>query len=352
MEFSVTESHIDNIDFIKHAEVLGYGYCAATDSQMIRSDCFSVLTLAAHQTRTIKLGSGVSVAGLRLAPVVANGIATINRLAPGRTFLTLGTGHTAMRLMGQPPMRLKEFAEYVRVVRALIRGETVDYTYRGATHPIQFMMRDHHYVDVDHYIPLYIAGDGPKTQQLAGEYGDGLMTTLPLGGTVKKALANARRGAERVGRKFENFQLAALINLAMLEPGESITSDRILVECGPAILSSIHAEVDRIKESGGEPPEFAKPIWNAYMKFHLARPAATRHQHLHGAHRTFLDREEARFLTAEVIQGSCLVGRPEQIVEQLRELETQGLTQFKLSPPPERKLRIVETFARRVMEKL
>ena len=37
----------------------------------------SVLALAAQQTRNMKIGTGVNVPGLRLAPVTANGIATI-----------------------------------------------------------------------------------------------------------------------------------------------------------------------------------------------------------------------------------------------------------------------------------
>ncbi len=40
-----------------------------------------------------------------------------------------------MRLMGQPPMKLDEFAEYLRIVRALLDGKRVDYTYRGCTAP-------------------------------------------------------------------------------------------------------------------------------------------------------------------------------------------------------------------------
>ena len=76
----------------------------------------------------MRLGTGVNIPGLRLAPVTANGIATINRLAPGRCFISLGTGHTAMRMLGQRPMPLKPFREYIRVVRALLNGEEVDYT--------------------------------------------------------------------------------------------------------------------------------------------------------------------------------------------------------------------------------
>lgn len=78
---------------------------------MIRSNPWAVLALAAYQTQRIRIGTGVAVPGLRLAPVTANVIATINRLAPGRTFLGIGTGNTAMRAMGQRPMGVKAFDE-------------------------------------------------------------------------------------------------------------------------------------------------------------------------------------------------------------------------------------------------
>jgi len=176
MDFGIVTAKVDEIGYITHAENLGYTHCWVTDSQMIRSNCWAVLALAAQQTRTMRLGTGVNVPGLRLAPVTANGIATINRLAPGRCFISLGTGHTAMRMLGQRPMPLKPFREYIRVVRALLNGEEVDYTLNGATHPIRFQMREHHFIDLEHAIKLYVAAFGPKAQVLAGELGDGLVS--------------------------------------------------------------------------------------------------------------------------------------------------------------------------------
>jgi len=148
MDFGIVTAKIDEIGYITHAENLGYSHCWVTDSQMIRSNCWAVLALAAQQTRRMRLGTGVNVPGLRLAPVAANGIATINRLAPGRCFIGLGTGHTAMRTLGQKPMRLGPFKEYVQTVRALLRGEEVDYTLNGETHPIRFQMREHRFIDI------------------------------------------------------------------------------------------------------------------------------------------------------------------------------------------------------------
>ena len=94
MDFGIMTAKIDEIGYITHAENLGYRNCWVTDSPIIRSNCWAVLALAAQATRTMRLGTGVAVPPLRLAPVTANGIATINRLAPGRCFLGLGTGHT------------------------------------------------------------------------------------------------------------------------------------------------------------------------------------------------------------------------------------------------------------------
>jgi 5,10-methylenetetrahydromethanopterin reductase len=119
MDFGIVTAKVDEIGYITHAENLGFTHCWVTDSQMIRSNCWAVLALAARDTRRMRLGTGVNVPGLRLAPVAANGIATINRLAPGRCFISFGTGHTAMRTLGQRPMRLAPFREYVQVVRAL-----------------------------------------------------------------------------------------------------------------------------------------------------------------------------------------------------------------------------------------
>ena len=116
-------SHIGDIDYVVRAEALGYRSAWLADSQMIWSDCYAILALAAVNTQKIHLGTGVSIAGTRIAPVTAHSIATINQLAPGRTFLGLGTGHTVMRVMGQDPMPVSQFREYLRVVRALLDGQ-------------------------------------------------------------------------------------------------------------------------------------------------------------------------------------------------------------------------------------
>jgi alkanesulfonate monooxygenase SsuD/methylene tetrahydromethanopterin reductase-like flavin-dependent oxidoreductase (luciferase family) len=353
MDFGILTAKIDETGYIVHAENLGYTHCWITDSPMIRSNCWAVLALAALQTRTIRLGTGVNVPGLRLAPVAANGIATINRLAPGRCFISFGTGNTGMRVLGQKPMKLGPFAEYMRVVRALLAGEEVSYTLNGETHPIRFQMREHRFIDIDHPIKLYVSGFGPKTQALAGELGDGLVFNLRHGARVPDILANARRGAERVGRTLgADFYLAAQQTLVLLQPGESLTSDRVLAECGPAVVTGLHSLVARYLETGQEPPECAKPVWSSYLDWLNGFPPEARHQRLHASHFSFLDPQEARFITPELVRASCLAGTAGELIEQLRELERQGLKQVSLYPPLNRQYRVIEDFSEQVMARM
>ena len=196
MEFGILVSSVDDIDLVVRAEELGYDYCWAPDSQLMYSNPFAVLALAAQQTRTIRLGTGLAVAGLRLAPVVANGIATINRLAPGRTFLGLGTGNTAMRTIGQRPMPVARFGEYVRVVRALLDGDELDYALNGSVHKIRFQSDELGHIG-EAPIPIHVGAIGPKAQALAGELGDAVVTSFPRGGTLAQVQANLTTGAAR-----------------------------------------------------------------------------------------------------------------------------------------------------------
>ena len=44
----------------------------------------------------------------------------------GRTFLGIGTGNTATRIMGHPPLRIAELDRYLTTLRPLLRGEEVE----------------------------------------------------------------------------------------------------------------------------------------------------------------------------------------------------------------------------------
>ena len=121
------------------AEDHGFSHAWFYDSQMIYSDVYVCLALAAEHTKRIKLGTGVAIPSNRIEPVTAHSIATINLLAPGRAMLGIGTGFTGRNTMGLPPVQLERMREYIEMCRKLLRGEEVMYREGKRERAIRFL---------------------------------------------------------------------------------------------------------------------------------------------------------------------------------------------------------------------
>ena len=346
-------ANIDEIGFFNHAETLGFDSVWVTDSQMLYSDCYAVLALAARQTTRLRLGPGTAICGTRIPPVHVAAMATLNRMAPGRVHLGIGTGNTAMRSMGQKPMRVAQYAEYLRVLSALLRGETVEYTYDGVTRPIRILMHEDEYMNLEPRIPLYVSGFGPRAMELAGQYGDGLVFAIPPRGVpVAEALGHARQGAARAGRTLDGFHTCALTNIALLEPGEPVDSVRVIRTIGPNVMASVYYFYDEVHERGIDPPPFLRPIWASYCALVEKTPPEHRHFRTHEFHYTDLHPGEAELIDADLIRATCLVGTAEELIEQIRDLEHQGLEELMFATGVGEKWRFAEEFSRRVMARV
>jgi alkanesulfonate monooxygenase SsuD/methylene tetrahydromethanopterin reductase-like flavin-dependent oxidoreductase (luciferase family) len=315
-----------------------------------------VLALVAANTSRMRIGTGVAVAGTRIAPVTAHSIATINQLAPGRVFLGIGTGHTAMRVMGMDAMKPKAFAEYLRVVRALLRGEEVEYTLNGVTRPIRFLHQDMGFFDVEHPVPIYIAANGPLSLAAAGAYGDG---RISAGGEPAAVFANnlnkVRAGAEVAGRRIgDDFHTAALTFSCVLKRGEKLTSDRVIDQVGSMVSASLHFwwELYRARGSDAFIRAEVRDVWDQYLAHVSRTPEQGRYLRVHLGHCTYLMPEERRFITPALIRASGgLVGEPDEIIAMLREQERAGLKEVTLLPPMACARECYADFARHVIER-
>ena len=351
MKFGIcVMANVDEIDFFVHAEKLGYDSVWVTDSQMIFSDCYAVLALAAQATQRIRLGPGTAICGTRIPPVHVAAMATLNRLAPGRVHLGIGTGNTAMRAMGQRPMRMADYDEYLGVLATLLRGDTVDYRYHGRVRPIRMLTDNKKYLGLEPKIPLYVSGFGPRAMELAGKHGDGVVFAIPPRGVaVPEALGHARAGAARSGRRLDGFLNCALTNVALLEPGEAVDSPRMVRMIGPNVMASVYYFYDEVCERGIDPPEFLRPLWKRYCALVETTPIEHRHFRTHEFHYTYLHPGEAELIDANLIRATCLVGTAEALVEQIRELEAQGLQELMFAIGVDEKWGMAEAFARAVI---
>lgn len=113
------------------AERLGFTHAWFYDSQLLYADVFVALALAAANTTSIRLGTGVLIPTNRIAPVAAGAFASLEKLAPGRIDFGVGTGFTGRNTMGLRPQPLGAMMAYVHVVQALMRGETTEWAVEG-----------------------------------------------------------------------------------------------------------------------------------------------------------------------------------------------------------------------------
>ncbi len=111
--------------------------------------------------------------------VVAQAAATSSVMLGGKFTLGVGSGEALNEhILGDPwptaDVRLEQLAEAVEVMRLLWSGERVNH--RGKYYTVDDARL---YTLPDQPPPVYVSGFGPKATEVAGEIGDGYITTTP-----------------------------------------------------------------------------------------------------------------------------------------------------------------------------
>ena len=103
--------------------------------------------------------------------VNAAAIATLVSIAgPGRVAVGIGSGFTGRLTMGRRPMKWSDVGQYVRVLRALLRGEEAEWE-GGA---IRMLHPEGYGASRPIDVPFVIGAAGPKGIAVAHELGDGV----------------------------------------------------------------------------------------------------------------------------------------------------------------------------------
>jgi 5,10-methylenetetrahydromethanopterin reductase len=187
MQFAIAiPTDADSWRVVRRAEELGFARAWFYDTQMLSADPFVAMASAAIKTTKIRLGTGVLIPSNRIAPVTANAFASLNKLAPGRIDFGVGTGFTGRRAMGLGAVKLADMEEYVRVVMALLRGETVEAEIEQKKRLIRLLNPELGLINTRDPIPLWIAASGPRARALTAKLGAGWIATA---GDVEGAVA-------------------------------------------------------------------------------------------------------------------------------------------------------------------
>ena len=338
------------------AEESGFSRAWFYDSQMIYSDVYACMALAAEHTRTIILGTGVAIPSNRIIPVTAHSITTINQLAPGRVILGVGTGFTGRNTMGLPPVPLKTVRAYIEQCRALLNGEEILFQDNVGTGTrerwIRFLHQDHGYINLKDRIPIYFASNGPKALELTGEIADGWITTISSPDSVRKNLDVVEKGAAKVGRSALDLPNMALTTGCVLRPGESATSQRVIDRVGPFAMVALHALWEQSTVAADMPPAMQQ-LYTGFRDDYVAKmqtPEDRRYLEVHEGHLIYLKPGEEVYLNEGLIRGMTLTGTGEEIIVRLKALEEAGLKQVAIQVVNNGK-EMIEEFSREVIAK-
>ena len=330
MKYSVAfASEVDSWRWAKRAEALGFHAAWFYDTQLLNPDVFVCMALAAHETETIRLGTGVLVPSNRIEPVAANAFASLNKLAPGRIDFGVGTGFTARRTMGLGAITLAETRTYVQRVQALLRGEMVEWDFEGERRKIQFLNPDLGLIDVSSDVPLWFSAFGPKSKALTAELGAGWLNFgIP---SAAESLADMRGIWEAAGRDATTLESNLFFCGAVLDGGPDDDA-KLMAQGGPLTAVMFHNVADEVGAMGGQnlPQGPISNLASEYLKVHEAyEPADARYLSNHRGHLMFVRPEETH-ITPELVRGTTLSGTHDELVARLRELKAAGYSQVTL----------------------
>ena len=281
------------------AEQLGYKGVWIADSHSVMRDAYTILTVLAIKTQRIKLATGVTHTVTRHPAVLANSWASLQELSGGRAVLGIGVGESAVANLGLRPEKLAVFEEKVKVIRALLRGEAIEY--EGYEIKMPWSRAE---------VPIVMACSGPRSLQLGGRLADGVLFQVGSDPAfVRYALDNIRFGAEQAGRKLEDLKLYMRVACAVSlerEPARESVKGYAAVAAGTT-FKTVPREY------------FDEALWDELACFKSQYDYAE-----HGSNQA----KHKALLTDRIIDAIAIAGTPEEAVPRFQEIIDMGIDGF------------------------
>jgi 5,10-methylenetetrahydromethanopterin reductase len=292
-------------------------------------DAFSALSVLATATERIHLGTGVTNPYLRHPNLIAASVATLDHASRGRAFLGLGRGEPdwyrnafGMEL-GSP---LKRVEETVALLRqwwgpdqvATGNGEVMVRNWRRDFAPLS-------------QPPIYIAGTGPRIQEMAGRVADGarfnILASLPF---LERSVAAVHRGAAHAGKSIAALRIIA-------NPGLAITTNDSQIEEAlerkKTSVALIHALPGMEQQLDGLAPEIDVERVLAEVRRHM------RTEEILGRGGSFADlrrdgdlKSARAAIPTELVDKVAVVGPIDRILPRLRAFSRLGITDIVADP--------------------
>jgi len=325
MQFGITIKPNIPVDRIlaltRQAEAAGFQYGWIFDSHVLWLEPYPVLTLMAAATRNMRLGTCVTNPAVRDITVTSSLFATLNLISGRRMELGIGRGDSSRRVLGKKPVTSDRLEEAVKTFRELTAGHEVDY--EGQPTRIAW---------ADSSPRVWIAGYGPKVLNLAGRIADGVIVQFADPDLIAWCLGFVKKGAEAAGRDPRSIEV---MSAAPVWISADLKLARERVRWFPALVSNhVMDLISRYR------PEELPPALTSYVR------DRGRYDYLHHCE---VDSDHAKFVSDEVVDRFCLVGRAEAHREKLRALAAAGVTQFNIYLMCGEEEQILEAYRKQIL---
>ncbi len=302
------------IDFIKHAEALGYE--SVWTAEAYGSDAVSTAAWILANTETIKVGTAIMQMPARSPACTAMTAMTLNQLSNGRFIIGLGASGPQViegwhgLAYGRPITRTREYIEIIRKIMA--REAPVEhqgYHYQlpyarsdgtGLGKPLKSILK------ADPSVRIYTASITRKGMETSAELADGVFPVWmnPDRYDVFEAAIDA--GLEKGNKTLDEFDVAPFVTCIM---GDDIEKCRRPIKANMALY---------IGGMGAKNKNF----YNDYTKALSYEEAAETIQDLYLAGKKH---EAAQAVPDELVDQVALVGDKSRIIERLQAWKEAGL---------------------------
>jgi 5,10-methylenetetrahydromethanopterin reductase len=325
MKFSLHSLHggIKNIDEIhrraRRAEELGYDGIFLGESQLSSIDSFQTLASCAMITKRVLLGIAVTNIVFRHPTVIAGAAASLNEISKGRAIVGLGTGDGPVYSQGLKATPLKEFEEGVKLIRHLVRGNTVPFP--TGNMGLGFTLNTP--------AAIYVSAEGPKGLQLAGRCADGVILGTGFDLLVYQwAKQKIREGASVAQRDESEISIVAAGMLCVRDNGNEA---RKIVR--NRLANRAHHNFRFTLET--VPPPELQGVKRFMDGFDVMKPME--------------ERVDPDLVSPYLVHRFSIAGTPEECIKRIEELKAAGVEHLMLTPARKVYEETVAAFATKVM---
>ncbi|MCD7781152.1 MAG: 5,10-methylenetetrahydromethanopterin reductase [Methanosphaera sp.] len=298
LELLPNESIDDIVNLSKIAEDVGFENIWITDHYN-NKDVFSVLSIVAHETSTINMGSGVSNPYLRNPVTIAAASSTLDEISNGRALVGVGPGDKAtMEILNLPWKKPVETVKgAIESIRTLLNGGSID---NGAALSGTSKVQDN--------IPIYMAAQGPKMLEASGTVADGTLINASNPKDFEIAVPLIKKGQSNSKISQKNFSYASYTACSIDENMDKAYNNAKIV------VAYIIAGA----------PEIVLNRHNISVeKAQIIKDAINNHDF----------KKVASLMDNDMVNAFSVCGNPDSITEKISQLESLGVNEFVVGSP-------------------